>query len=53
MFRDDETYVVETCNRFPDADLINDYMYMYSIGHSHWFKNIETRKYIEVVARLN
>ena len=53
MFRDDVTNVFETCNRFTDADLINDYMYMYSIGHSHWFKNIETRKYIEVVARLN
>ena len=53
MFRDDVTNVFETCNRFTDADLINEYMYMYSIGHSNWFKNIETRKYIEVVARLN
>lgn len=52
--RDDVTNVFETCNRFTDADLINDYMYMYSLDTDrHYFKNIETREYIEVVARVN
>jgi|DEB0MinimDraft_4_1074332.scaffolds.fasta_scaffold155190_2 hypothetical protein len=40
--------VFETCNELTDVDLLNDYMYMYSLDNVHYFKNIDTRKYIKV-----
>tara|TARA_R100000951_G_scaffold79905_1_gene67801 strand:+ start:342 stop:533 length:192 start_codon:yes stop_codon:yes gene_type:complete len=45
---DDIKKVFENCNRLSDLDLINNYMYMYSLGTLHYFKHKETRKLVKV-----
>jgi|TARA_R100000084_G_C4647059_1_gene147387 hypothetical protein len=54
----DTDLVFEVCNQavnYPQKtiDLFNDYMYMYSMGATHYFKHIETREYINIVATIN
>ena len=53
----DTDLVFDVCDQVINSyqettDLFNDYMYMYSVGATHYFKHKETRQYINVVATL-
>jgi len=57
-FETDTDLVFDVCDQVVNSyqettDLFNDYMYMHSIGITHYFKHIKTREYIKIVATLN
>ena len=40
--------IIKNDERFEDVELFSKYMYMYSLDNVHYFKHMNTRKYIKI-----
>mgnify|MGYP003643212476 CR=1 FL=1 len=40
--------MIKNDERFEGVELMSDYMYMYSLKNEHYFKHINTRKFIKI-----